>query len=105
MASITKQFDSYRIYYMCGGNEIPQINCYKGSSYVGKLVFHKNGEPIPPNALTSSGAVYLRYTLSQFKDVIGILRYEKPLYLRLSTPSLKGYIATSEAEPVGEEES
>jgi hypothetical protein len=37
--------------------------------------------------------------------VIEILRYEKPLYLRLSTPSLIGYLATDEPEPVGEEES
>jgi hypothetical protein len=105
MPSIAKKFDSYRIYYMCGGNESPLINCYDGGSYVGKLCFHKDGAPVPPNALVSGSIIYLRYTVSQFNDVIGILRYEKPLFLRLSTPSLIGYIATSQAEPVGEEES
>jgi hypothetical protein len=31
-------------------------------------------------------------------------RAEKLLYMRLETPGLKGYIATSQGEPVGEQE-
>jgi hypothetical protein len=81
------------------------LNCYDGDSYVGSISFYKAGATVPPNNKTSSGYVNLRYTISQFNDVIGILRYEKPLFLMLSIPSLIGYIATSEAEPVGEEES
>ena len=105
MAIHRKEFNSYRIYYYSGGNNFPMIQCFDGSSYVGALVFDKDGGSFPSNTVTSNGILYLRYTLSQFNDVIEILRYEKPLYLRLSTPSLVGYLATEEAEPVGEEES
>jgi hypothetical protein len=31
-------------------------------------------------------------------------RVVKTLYMRLETPGLKGYIATSQGEPVGEQE-
>jgi hypothetical protein len=99
-----KKFDQYRIYYMTGGNEVPLIDCYDGASHVGKLVFHDAGGSLPPNAVAVNGVLYLRYRLSQFNDVINILRQEKPLYIRLSTPSLIGFLATQEGEPVGEQE-
>ena len=105
MAIHKKQFDSYRIYYMTGGNEVPVLDCYDGSSFVGKLIFHRDSASLPSNIVRSDGVVHLRYSLSQFNDVIDMLRYEKPLYLRLSTPSLVGFLAPEEAEPVGEEES
>ena len=104
MAIHEKKFDQYRIYYMTGGNEVPLIDCYDGASHVGKLVFHDTGGPLPPNTLAVNGVLYLRYRLSQFNDVINILRQEKPLYIRLSTPSLIGFLATQQGEPVGEQE-
>jgi hypothetical protein len=99
-----QQFDQYYIYYMTGGNEVPLINCFKGANYVGKLVFHNTAGAPPANGVLPDGTIYLRYRLSQFQDVIGILRQEKPLYLRLSTPSLIGFLATQQGEPVGEQE-
>lgn len=104
MAIYQKAFDQYRIYYMTGGSEVPIIDCYNGTSHVGKLVFHADGAPLPANAVVQNEVLYLRYRLGQFNDVVGILRHEKPLYLRLSTPSLIGFIATSQGEPVGEQE-
>ena len=74
MANIEKKFDRYRIWYMTGGNEVPLIDCYDGASHVGKLVFHDTTGAPPPNAVTADGVLYLRYRLSQFGDVIGILR-------------------------------
>ena len=105
MSSIRKRFDNYRIYYMTGGAENPLINCYDGDTYVGKLCFHDEDAPLPPNAVVPDEIIYLRYKVSQFNDVVGMLRNESPLFLRISEPSLIGYIGTSEAEPVGEEES
>lgn len=99
-----RKFDRYRIWYMTGGNEVPMIDCYDGTTQVGKLVFHNTAGALPPNAVTADGVLYLRYRLSQFGDVIGILREEKPLYLWLSTPDLIGSIGTQEGEPVGEQE-
>ena len=104
MPSYQQQFDQYRIFYMTGGAEVPLIDCYNGTALVGKLVFHFSGTGLPPNLVTSSGVIYLRYAIGQFADVIGILREEKPLFLRLSTPSGVGYLATAGSEPVGEEE-
>lgn|SRR5215510_8183300 len=100
--TIKKNVDQYQIGYMTGGTEVPYIDVYDGSTYVGKLSFHHDSPPA--NLLTSSGIVYLRYRLSQFNDVIGILRTEKPLTLGFDTTSLKGYLATGSSEPVGEQE-
>lgn len=43
--------------------------------------------------------------MSRFNDIVGILRQEKPLYLFLNLSNLIGIVATSDLEPVGEEES
>ena len=104
MAVYDEEFDRYYIYYMTGGSEVPTIDCYDGTALVGKLIFHSEEGALPANLVTARGVIYLRYRLSQFGDVIEILRHEKPLYLRLTTPSLIGYLATREGEPVGEEE-
>ena len=104
MAVYEKAFDQYKIHYVTGGSEVPMIDCYNGMTHVGKLSFHADGAPLPVNLVTQNEVLYLRYRMSQFDDVVGILRHEKPLYLRLSTPSLIGFLATSQGEPVGEQE-
>jgi hypothetical protein len=103
MAIIRKDFTAYLIAYMSGPNEGPIIDCYNGPTHVAKLCFHRN-EPLPPNLLASGNVIYLRYLISQFNDIVEILRNEKPLYVQLSTPDLKGFIATSGFETVGENE-
>jgi len=99
-----KPFERYRIDYPSGGGQVPSIDCFDGDSHVGKLIFHDIEGAPPANLVASNGVLYLRYRLTQFSDVINILRYEKPLYIRLSTETLVGRIATHEFEPVGEEE-
>src|SRR5262245_15564068 len=99
---IKKNVDQYQISYMTGGTEVPLIDCFDGTTHVAKLSFHP--DTLPANMLSSSGAVYLRYRLSQFGDVIGILRMEKPLTIGFDTTTLKGYLATGSSEPVGEQE-
>ncbi len=101
------KIDRYSVVYMTGGNESPSINCFDGQTYVAKLVFHDLAGPLPPNAMIQLGGrdvLYLRYRLGQFADVIDILRNEKPLFLQLTTPSLIGFLATKDLEPVGEAE-
>ncbi len=75
-----------------------------GNSYVGRIVFFKDESTIPDNANYSSGPS-IHYPLSRFNDVINILRQEKPLYLFLNLNNKIGIVATSDREPVGEEES
>jgi hypothetical protein len=99
---LTKNITQYQISYMSGGTEVPLIDCYDGTTHVAKLSFHP--DPVPANQLISTGVVYLRYRLSQFNDVIGILRLESPLKITFSDTSLKGALFTGANEPVGEQE-
>jgi len=71
---------------------------------VGRIIFFKDDVTIPDNANYSSGPS-IHYALSRFNDIVGILRQEKPLYLFLNLSNLIGIVATSDLEPVGEEES
>lgn len=103
MATVKKDFDSYRIWYYSGHPYEALIYCYQGTSYVGRIVFFKDGAPVPDNANYASGPS-IHYSLTRFDDVVSILRYEKPLYLFLNLDNLIGTLATEEKEPVGEEE-
>ena len=108
MAALTKQFDHYRIFYMTGTTdqpETPWIDCFEGTSHVGKLAFHipEQGRRLGNEVV--NGVIYLRYSLSQFGDIIGILRHEKRLQLHISD-SLNGIgrLANEEREPVGRQD-
>ena len=87
---------------MTGGGEVPLIELYDGSTHVGKLSFHPDTPPA--NLLSSSNVIYLRFKLSQFGDVMGILRMESPLKVSFDTTQLQGYLGTTSYEPVGEQE-
>lgn len=103
MATVRKDFDAYKIWYSSGHPYESHIYCYKAGRYVGRMVFFKDGATIPANANYSSGPS-IHYSLSRFDHIVGILRYEKPLYLFLNVDNLIGHVATSELEPTGEEE-
>ena len=104
MATVRKDFDSYKVWYYSGHPYEALVYCSQGGSYVGRIVFFKDDSPIPPNVNYTSGPS-IHYPLSRFNDIISILRYEKPLYLFLNLANLIGIVATAEQEPVGEEES
>lgn len=103
MAIVSNQFDSYKVFYYTGGSVESMIHCYQGATYAGRIVFYKDDTSIPANANYYFGPS-IHYPLSQFNDLISILRYEKPLFLSLNTSTLQGFVGTSEKEPVGEEE-
>ena len=107
MPVIWKDFDSYQVGYVSdsgftGNVNACEINCFKSNSFVARICFIKAGIALPANAVYS-GAPYIYYPLSQFGDIIGILRYEKPLGLYVDTDSHVGAISTG-GEPVGEQE-
>ena len=104
MPTVKKDFDAYKIWYYSGHPYEALIYCYKGTRYVGRIVFFKDDSVMPPNANYSSGPS-IHYGLGRFNDIISILRQEKPLYLFLNLTNLIGIVATDELEPVGEEES
>ena len=61
--------------------------------------------PVKPNSVYLGGGFpVLNFHVNQLSDIMNVIRYEKPLYLRLNTDNWFGSISTT-AEPVGEEES
>ncbi|MDJ0783310.1 MAG: hypothetical protein QNJ22_15140 [Desulfosarcinaceae bacterium] len=104
MAWIHNQFDRYLLSYRAGGgNLVACLSCYTSSpwQYVGRLVFY--ADHVPPNATSGENLPSLHFSAAQFNDVIDILRYEKPLFLRMDTDTLSGDLATS-SEEIGEQE-
>jgi len=107
LAPTSAGFDSYKIFYYTDRPFAPfqaMIYCYRGSQYVGRIVFYPDGN-VPMSAQAS-----LHYAFSRFDDVVTMLRYEKPLYLWWDSYSQGGQqvtfgmIATSANEPTGEQE-
>lgn len=110
MATIKRQFDSYKVwYYMPGFGYEALIYLYQGKKYAGRITFHKEGDPTPPPSLDAPFGTpepAINFPLSRFNDVITMLREEKPLYLFMNpdVPYNVGILATDDLEPVGEEE-
>jgi len=78
----------------------------------GMIKFFKDDSKTPKNSTNidisredkTNVLLNINYSLSQFNDIISILRYEKkPLYLFLETDGFKGGVATTE-EPIEEKE-
>ena len=110
MALIQKSFDSYVINYRCGpdasvpwtGGYRVMINCFLANSYVGGFRFLAEDVTLPSNTATAS-SIELHFHLSQLRDVLTILQYEKPLFLYCYDDTLVGILGTA-SEPIGEQE-
>ena len=102
MATIRADFDSYKYWCYSGHPYEVLVYCYRDEAYVGRIVFFKDGAPIPPNA--DVGGPSIHFPLSRFAQIMDTLRHEKPLYLFLGVDNAIGSIGTADFEPVGEEE-
>ncbi len=109
MAVFTNGFDAYQIFYYTQYPSPPGfeaiIQAYQAGVFVGRIAFYSGA--VPPNGTIAPLGVTvpsIHYSLSRFNDVIEILRQEKPLYLYLDTTSGIGILATTDKEPVGEQE-
>ena len=114
--STTKNFDKY-VVRVSGGNSgrVGLLLCYSGNSFVGRIDFYAENETLPGDYLwhpnPTSTYVVLHMPVNRMESVLSIVRNEKPLNLYISanrgtgasTPG-SGHIATTEKEPVGEEE-
>jgi hypothetical protein len=103
MATVSKPFDSYKIFYYSGHPYEALIYCYQAGAYVGRIVFFKDAASTPANANYASGPS-IHYPLSRYADVVDLLRHEKPLSLFLNLDNLIGILSTDENEPTGEDE-
>lgn len=106
MAIIKKPFDHYSIVHSSNNSQYEaDIACFVTGTVdmIGRMIFFKDGSPLPPNVLLSYGPE-IHFPLSRFGEVVGTLRQEKPLCLWFDTSSLVGGVGTTDKEPAGEEE-
>ena len=114
--STTNSFDRYVI-RIDGSNtgRTGWLFCYNGNSFVGRIEFYPDGDTLPQDYLWHPSPVgqyvVLHMPMSHFELVISTVRVEKPLHLHInvnrgSGPAThgQGYLATTDKEPVGEEE-
>jgi hypothetical protein len=103
MATISKNFDGYRLWYYSNNDLLAVVNCYKGPVFVGRISFFKEGDPVPPNANLINGPS-IHFPASSFDSVMTILRQEKRLYLYLNLDTMARMVANTHFEWTGEEE-
>jgi hypothetical protein len=108
MTIISKNFDSYKVKYLSdtysGVSKVwASISCYDVNQIVGVLWF-VDTYPIPYENSYEKGLIKIFYHTKHFKDIVGILRYEKPLGLQFDTVKLEGSVQTATYEPAGEQE-
>ena len=111
-----KAFDRYEIKIFGGNKErVGLLMCYSGESFVGRIDFYAEGTTIPQDYLWHPNPVgeyvVLQMPMNRFESVVSIVRNEKPLQLYIDVnrgigamTKGYGYLATSEKEPIGEEE-
>lgn len=108
MAQYTNGFDSYQAFYYSGPTQLQAvIQVYAAGVFNGRIGFYPDAGPVVPNGEIQPTGVKvpaINYPLSRFEAVMGMLRYEKPLYIFLDTTNGIGFLGTSQLEPVGEQE-
>ncbi len=133
MTYLKQKFTHYSLCYYANDKErksndcIAKINCYSEGqvekqsgnvvSPILTIKFFTNDSEIPPNEFEEypiayeklrykyglAQKIHLHYPISQFNDIISILRYgNKPFYLFLETDSFKGGLLTT-GEPFEKE--
>jgi hypothetical protein len=103
MVTIRRDFDGYKLWYFSNDELFALIHCYKGTEFMGRISFFKEGDIIPPNANLPNGPS-IHFAASRFNDIMTILKQERPLYLFLNPDTLTGMVANTHFEWTGEEE-
>lgn len=105
MATVTKQFDSYRVFYYSQNPNLYEglITCVQAGEIVGRMVFYPDGAALPPNPQPTT-TISLNFHMSRWANIMATLLHEKPLHLVFYTDTSHGYLSTTQYEPTGEEE-
>ena len=96
-------FQNYTLHYQSGGSTAAFVQLFNAGRHMGNLNFHKEGTALPANVLQANGIHIINYHISQFRDVLQILQYEKPLHVHITAAGVGDVMATS-LEPAGEQE-
>lgn len=93
--------DGYSVIYS-SRNGMRRIALKRGATYVASLFFYPDTVALPADAL-SNGQITMNYRLSDFANVLDLLRNEKPLYVWYYGANNDNGLWTGD-EPVGEAE-
>jgi hypothetical protein len=108
MAIYTNGFDAYQAFYYSGSLQFQAvIQVYNAGVFNGRIGFYPDAGPVVPNGEIQPTGIKvpaINYPISRFESVMGMLRFEKPLYIYLDTSTGGGFLGTSQLEPVGEQE-
>lgn len=97
------EISEYEVMYSANGFA-PRIWLKGGGKNLGQLVFQPNGSTLPADDMVD-GQVNLHYHLDDFRNVIDLLRNERPMYLLYSGSGggyENGIKTTAEAVGAGE---
>jgi hypothetical protein len=109
-------FDHYVVRIHGGATgRVALLLCYRSGAFVGRIDFYPDGVDLPEDYLWHPGGtgeyVVLHMPMNRFEAVMSTVRQDKPLHLYISVSRGsgaftrgQGHLATSEKEPVGEEE-
>ena len=103
MRNSLRDFDGYKLWYFSNDRLFAIVHCYKGSEFVGRIAFFKEGEKVPPNA-DLGNRPSIHFAAKRFNDMMTILKQERPLFLFLNPETLMGSVANTHFEWTGEEE-
>lgn len=100
----TTRIEKYHVIYSANSFS-RRIGLLAGDAYIGQLVFHPNGQALPPDGLNGDQP-QLHYHREDFQNAIDLLRNENPVYL-LYSGSGGGFenALVTDQEIVGEGES
>ncbi len=108
MAIYQNRFDSYQVFYYSGSTQFQAvIQVYLSGVFNGRIGFYPDAGPVIPNGEIQPTGVKvpaINYRIGEFEAVMGMLRYEGPLYIFLDTSTGVGFLGTVQNEPVGEQE-
>ena len=78
----------------------PRIGLVNSGKFIGQLIFHPNGTPLPPDTVIG-GQAQIQYHLDDFENCASILRHEKTVYMLYSGsgPGFENGLMTSETVP------
>ena len=79
---IQVRVDAYEVLYSANGFS-PRIALKNAGNYIGQLLFLPNGAALPADTVVNKQA-QLHYHLEDFRNVVDLLRNEKPIYLYYS---------------------
>ena len=92
--STNTQIDEYEVMYSTC-KFAPRVWLKNQGKYIGQIIFNPDSSTLPPDALVNS-QVNLYYHLSDFQNILNLLREEKNRFLLYVSPTSENGIKTTQ---------